>query len=774
MKYVLIASLALIPSLVPAADDLISVDAPDQVYPGTVAPVTVVYEATQTREILVFFQLNQSPWTNYGTKRTAVPAGSGTVDVAVPISEVTPIAAGAYKFGVNLVPVGGNWGSQFDTITQAGVDCVEPPAATNSFETVSVVGPPAFAPGSTVPLYVHYTAETNRTLRVSLRQNSPPGTEYSIETVSVPAGSGGITFDLNIDAGVPTATGAYSYVAGLLPEGGSWADRIDDAVQDGVDGASGPNMFTVLPAEYADALMNPLKGFRPDRWGAPNHEYATLARHYIRWNEIENDESDTIQKIKDFCDTKWAGFEDLGIKVIPRVYLDWDSTPGNEYWPADMITGDYSSTQFTQRLERLIYRLGECWDNDPRVAWVQMGLIGYWGEHHSPSPTAEIQALMGNAFTAAFTNKKFLVRHPDEFTAYEVGIYWDSWAHIQQVYTQGAEIEHLNNTTERWKTCPMEGETAYNWGDNHIQPGDDPDDTLTDPVHREFLIDTIYNFHGSGLGWIANYTQTDPVVQAGAAEVQKAFGYRFVIPQISCSSRVEPGDLLRLHFAVQNTGAAPFYENWPVEFSLLDPVTGLPLWKTILDEIDVRQWLPGDQWDEDTDLYQSSAGLHVVDISITVPRDRVPKGEYIAALAVLDPVGREPALRLAVNNYYSGGRHAIGRVGIGLDIAGSHELDPGGFDNPQLEGRLPYALQPRAANTGEVIIASITVNNPTDVHLTMEDSGEHDLYVVQRSQDIVSGEWEAVSILPGTTTPLQWLGPVTNGQSAAFYRVLAE
>ena len=65
--------------------------------------------------------------------------------------------------------------------------------------------------------------------------------------------------------------------------------------------------------------------------------------------------------------------------MIPRVYLDWDSATNNEYWPADLQSGDWTSQQFKDRVVRLIGRLGEVWDNDPRVAWVQTGIIGYWG-----------------------------------------------------------------------------------------------------------------------------------------------------------------------------------------------------------------------------------------------------------------------------------------------------------------------------------------------------------------------------------------------------------
>jgi hypothetical protein len=87
--------------------------------------------------------------------------------------------------------------------------------------------------------------------------------------------------------------------------------------------AAGESMFTIYPKEYPHALSNPLKGFRPSLGPhADRHEYATLVRHYIKWNELENDETDTVQKIRDYCNVKWAGLEEKGIKVIPRVYLD--------------------------------------------------------------------------------------------------------------------------------------------------------------------------------------------------------------------------------------------------------------------------------------------------------------------------------------------------------------------------------------------------------------------------------------------------------------------
>ena len=153
----------------------------------------------------------------------------------------------------------------------------------------------------------------------------------------------------------------------------------------------------VNPAEYDRALHNPLMGFTTR--GIADHPWATTAQTYIQWNEIENSESDGIDKIKKVCDEKWKGIEDKNVKVIPRVYLHWSGD--RKYWPADMQKDDYSSQQFQERVLRLIKRLGECWDNDPRVAFIEMGIFGKWGEQEQPFPTKELEKLVDDAFANA-------------------------------------------------------------------------------------------------------------------------------------------------------------------------------------------------------------------------------------------------------------------------------------------------------------------------------------------------------------------------------------
>ena len=456
--------------------------------------------------------------------------------------------------------------------------------------------------------------------------------------------------------------------------------------------AANINQVVVQPQEYQGALRNPLRGFRPDvNPRAFRHEYATLGRCYLKWSELENSETDGIDRIMRVCSERWKDVEKHNIKVIPRVYLDWDEKEGNEYWPADMQVGDYSSDQFKLRVVRLIHRLGQCWDNDPRVAWVQMGIIGYWGEHHHPSPNAEMQKLLGDAFTESFKNKKVTVRNPREFTDYEFGIYWDSWAHIQEMPTSGQGMAQLNAETGRWKTCPMDGECAYNWGRYQEQPGDNPNDTLSDPVHRDWLIDTIRWLHGNDLGWVANYDASDPLVWQGAAEVQKAFGYRFVIDEVRYDVVAQPGGAFNVTFWVRNTGSAPFYYNWPVEVSLLDSESREVVWKGVFTDVDIRTWVPGDQWNKEAKQYDIAPATYEVSGDFLLPQD-LPTGEHILALAILDPGGMVPSTRFAIENYFTGGRHPIGVVGVG-ETPSRTDLDPASFDDPAGDRTLHYELE---------------------------------------------------------------------------------
>jgi len=76
-------------------------------------------------------------------------------------------------------------------------------------------------------------------------------------------------------------------------------------------------------------------------------------------------------------------------------------------------------------------------------------------------------------------------------------------------------------------------------------------------------------------------------------------------------------------------------------------------------------------------------------ISTCVPSksEELPSGEYILAFAILDPAGNRPCARFAIKNYYNGGRHPIGKVGVNQKIDSFAVTE---FDDIQSDKSLYY------------------------------------------------------------------------------------
>jgi hypothetical protein len=168
--------------------------------------------------------------------------------------------------------------------------------------------------------------------------------------------------------------------------------------------------------------------------------------------------------------------------------------------------------------------------------------------------------------------------------------------------------------------------------------------------------------------------------------LQKVLGYRFVLEGVNYSANVRVGEVLEVSFAVRNVGSSPFYYNWPVVACLLDEKTRKCVWQERFLDADPRQWLPGDKWgqfadwntglkrfvlDQQPAQYGIAAVANHIQGRFTLPR-HLRRGSYLLALAILDPASGTPACRFACQNYFRGGLHPIGRIGVGHDI-----VDPG-------------------------------------------------------------------------------------------------
>ncbi len=108
----------------PNSDKIIAVSVSTIVSAGGSATVTLEYTATADRDIIVRFQLDQSPWTNYKDVKLDVAAGSGDREVMIPIPDNVPTANDAYQFQVFITKNGKGWNDRLDNLSKGDIDCI--------------------------------------------------------------------------------------------------------------------------------------------------------------------------------------------------------------------------------------------------------------------------------------------------------------------------------------------------------------------------------------------------------------------------------------------------------------------------------------------------------------------------------------------------------------------------------------------------------------------------------------------------------------------------
>lgn len=498
-------------------------------------------------------------------------------------------------------------------------------------------------------------------------------------------------------------------------------------------------IVTVKPTEYTGAIRNPMKGFReyfgpgydPIRPEYP-YPYGSIIKEYMQWNMLEDNASDGVDKIIAYSNHRWKGVEDINMKVIPRIYIVWmepwhGGVAKNTYtnhpddlngwhWPSDIpgqvriddgttpITGGYFHPSFQDRVKALVAKAGEAWDNDPRVAYVEMGIIGEWGEQHDPNittywnPHEEAQHIpnrtwipgmektLGDAFTSAFKNKKVMVRYAYEFDDYEFGIYWDSWAQPEE---QVRGYEEMKKLGDRWKKQPIGGEITWNWGS--LSRFNSFEAVVKDANTRTEVIEQIRNLHCNHLGGITWANFSDVSFIPHAELLQKSMGYNYVISQFQYPTKVQKGVPFKVSFSVSNNGSSPFYYNWPIEIALLNKRTKRKVWGKVLDGVNISEWMPGDNWDKATSKYLNAAPVYNVEKEITLDSD-LNENEYIISVSVLDPAGMLPSLRFANENYFTGGRHPMGYIGINTEPE-IFEINQSEFKDIQQDRTLKYVIE---------------------------------------------------------------------------------
>ena len=397
-------------------------------------------------------------------------------------------------------------------------------------------------------------------------------------------------------------------------------------------GAAAPAPVAIRPESVPGPLDNPLKGWCPYVDSGPITLPYSMVYHYASWKELEPTEGNF-----DFDGWErraWAKPAARGKHVVFRVYVDYPGRPsGLPDWLRDQVkltsykehggglSPDYENPALVAGMERLIAALGQRYDRDPRVAFLELGLLGYWGEWHTyPNktlqPSVRTETRIINAYRQAFPTVGLMARYArdDAGTRDWLGFHDDMFPEDTdngQDWSFLAGIRRAGRS-ENWKRAPIGGEmvpgAARKW--------------LGDPQTRT-MIDR------SHFTWVGPYCPAlarDPNADA-AAQLVRQMGYQFRWTEFQIPTRAEAGQPVPVKLIGVNEGVAPFYKDWAVELALIDP-GGEVKSRTRLAS-DVRSWLPGP-----------------IEIKTSASLPAAP-GPYRLAIGIIDPMTTAPAVKFA-------------------------------------------------------------------------------------------------------------------------------
>jgi hypothetical protein len=261
-------------------------------------------------------------------------------------------------------------------------------------------------------------------------------------------------------------------------------------------------------------------------------------------------------------------------------------------------------------------------------AFVQLGLLGFWGEWHTwPRPelfaSDATQRTVVDEMRAAFPNKILQARTANGYLGVHpwLGYHDDMFPED----TDGGEEWHFLPNLRRagrdqnWKVACIGGEMV---------PGQSLRWLTTDwNITRTMLERGHFTYLGPYCPPLENHNANTTFLQNSQWMVRR-MGYEYRLDRLQWTPQVQRGRRIEITLSGENQGVAPFYYPWQVKMALLNSSNQPVLqWQV---KADIRRWLPG------------AFGFTTVSPVITLAR-----GTYRLALGIIDPWRNRPRIRFA-------------------------------------------------------------------------------------------------------------------------------
>ncbi len=312
---------------------------------------------------------------------------------------------------------------------------------------------------------------------------------------------------------------------------------------------------------------------------------------------------------------------------------------------------DWNDQHYIARAQALVFALGQRYNNDPRLGWIDMFPYGDWGEWHTygfsdniiaPMSAVNQRKLIDTNITA-FSHKRImmLTASPDALTyalsrSPSIGIRVDCLG-TPQMGGASYNLQKVPLAQERWRTAPFIVETC-------TQPD----------FQTAFYQVKTYHIAMIGDGNFS-YTAYPQVQRQYMNQTFETTGYRFVLDSITVPSRIATSTPLLVTTAWSNTNVTPAYSPWNVMLRVTNS-TGVIVWQG-KSRLDLQKLVP-----TTNSITHTNTPIEFVD-RFMLPHT-LSVGTYTLSLQVVDPDHYYEPLHLAIQGRASDGGYNLGTVSI--------------------------------------------------------------------------------------------------------------
>lgn len=305
----------------------------------------------------------------------------------------------------------------------------------------------------------------------------------------------------------------------------------------------------------------------------------------------------------------------------------------------ERLEPDYSDPLYLAKQGAFLKALGERYNGNPNVEFLDIGSYGIWGEWHTTHPASiAVRQQIIDMYLKAFPQTPLVYMSDDAelmnyALAHGAGLrrdgVGDPW-HAER-WAGSAAYANVPTMGDAWQHAPI----VFEWFQKY-----------------DYLIAHHWSFDAAVKFMLKNHVtmindNLGPVPPKAMPKLQmlaRRAGYRFVLRELWQPKKPRPGDALPIAMTWDNVGVGKLYRPYKVSIALRNAANAIVATATA--EADPRDWLPG---------------RHAVNASLTPPAN-LPAGVYSVEVGLFDAAGQRQPLHLAIDAPEKDGWYAVSHI----------------------------------------------------------------------------------------------------------------